>query len=140
MCQKVLVKCSNSSVPLTMYKGTSRMHLESHVCMGLRQTSNPRLPFLPFCKPVNEDFTEAWIETCVLRIMSDTAWHMSHPVRVKDEKWATSEGTLQGDRMTSNQNGRSGKGCSLRTSTPMTTRGQGISRSTIWSVPGSFTY
>lgn len=97
----------------TLYE-TSRTHHESHVytCLwAVIQTVNPLLPFLPFCKLVNEDFIEAWAETCVLRMMSDITWHMSQSVWVKDEKWATTEDKLQGNKMTLNQNGWGGEGC-----------------------------
>lgn len=74
------------------------------------QTSNPLLPFLPLCKLVNDDCIEAWIETCVLRMMSDITWHTSQPVWVKDEKWGTTEDTWPGNKTASDQNGRSGEG------------------------------
>lgn len=93
---------------------TSRTHHESPVYTWLWaviQTVNPLLQSLPFCKLVNEGFIEAWVETCVLHMMSDITWHMSQPVWVKDEKWATTEDKLQGNKMTSNQNGWSGEGC-----------------------------
>lgn len=54
-----------------------------------------------FSKLFNEGFIGAWSETFAVVIMNDITWHMSKYIWAKDEKWATKEGKLQENQMTS---------------------------------------